>query len=52
MWYLAVVLLVGVLLVLYGIIRTILQENYIKGIWATGIGVVLVVICLVPPCRL
>ena len=46
MWYLALVLLVGVLLVLFGIIRTLLQKNYIKGIWPTGIGVVLVVIVL------
>ena len=46
MWYLALVLLVGVLLVLFGIVRTLLQKNYIKGIWPTGIGVVLVVIVL------
>lgn len=46
MWYLAVVLLVGVVLVLLGIVRTLMQKDYIKGIWPTGIGVVLVVIVL------
>ena len=46
MWYLTLVLLVGVLLVLFGIIRTLMQKDYIKGIWPTGIGVVLVVIVL------
>ena len=46
MWYLALVLLVGVLLVLFGIVRTLMQKDYIKGIWPTGIGVVLVVIVL------
>lgn len=46
MWYLIVVFLVGVLLLLFGIVRTILQKDYIKGIWPAGIGVVLVVIVL------
>ena len=46
MWYLAVILLIGVLMVLYGIVRTIMQPTFIKGIWSTGIGVVLVVIVL------
>lgn len=46
MWYLAVVLLAGVVLVLYGIVRTLLQKDYIKGIWPTGFGVVMVVIVL------
>lgn len=46
MWYLIIVLLVGVLLLLFGIVRTILQKDYIKGIWPAGIGVVLVVIVL------
>ena len=46
MWYLIVVLLVGVLLLLFGIVRTILQKDYIKGIWPARIGVVLVVIVL------
>ena len=36
----------GVVLVLYGIIRTIVSKTYKKGIWPTGIGVVLVVLVL------
>lgn len=46
MWYLAVVLLVGVVLLLFGIVRTVMCNNYIKGIWPAGIGVVLVVLVL------
>ncbi len=46
MWYLAVVLLVGVALLLFGIVRTVLSNTYIKGIWPAGIGVVLVVLVL------
>lgn len=46
MWYVAAVLLIGVLLVLYGIVCTIIKKDYIRGIWPTGIGVVLVVIAL------
>lgn len=44
-WALAI-LLVGVLLVLYGIIRTLLQKDYISGIWFSGIGTVLTIIVL------
>jgi len=46
MWYLAIVLLAGVALVLYGIIRTIVSKTYIRGIWPAGIGVVLTVLVL------
>ena len=46
MWYLLVVLLIGVVLVLYGIVRTILTKTYIRGIWPVGIGVVLTVLAL------
>lgn len=46
MWYVAVAMLVGVVLVLYGIIRTIVSKTYIGGIWPAGIGVVLVVLSL------
>jgi len=46
MWYLFVVLLVGVVLVLFGIIKTIVDKNYVKGIWPAGIGVVLTVTAL------
>ena len=46
MWYLLVMLLVGVVLTLYGIVRTIVSKTYIHGIWPSGIGVVLVVLSL------
>jgi len=46
MWYLAVLLLAGVALLLYGIVRTIVRKDYIRGIWPAGIGVVLVVLAL------
>ena len=46
MWYLAIVLLVGVVLLLFGIVRTGLSNTYISGIWPAGIGVVLVVLVL------
>ena len=46
MWYLAVVLLAGVALVLYGIIRTVVSKTYICGIWPVGIGTVLTVLAL------
>jgi len=46
MWYLAIVLVLGVVMVLYGIIRTIISKTWIKGIWYAGIGTVLVVLAL------
>ena len=56
MWYLAVVLLVGVVLLLTGIVSEILRKdtpsngkstnNQMSGIWLSGIGVVLVVLVL------
>lgn len=46
MWYLSVILLIGVVLVLYGIIRTLISKTYIGGIWPAGIGTVLVVLSL------
>lgn len=46
MWQLAVVTLVGVVLLLYGIVRTVLSSSYVRGIWPAGIGVVLVVMSL------
>lgn len=44
-WTLAL-LLIGVLLVLYGIIRTLLQQRFIKGIWYAGAGTVCTVLVL------
>lgn len=46
MWYLLVMLIAGVVLVLYGIGRTIRSSTYIKGIWPAGIGTVLTVLAL------
>lgn len=46
MWYVAVAMLAGVVLVLYGIVRTVVSKTYIGGIWPAGIGVVLVVLSL------
>lgn len=46
MWPLAVLTVIGVVLLLYGIVHTILSSTYIKGIWPAGIGVVLVVLSL------
>ena len=44
LWYVTVVLLIGVVLVLYGIVRTIVSKTYIGGIWPAGIGTVLTVL--------
>ena len=46
MWYLLVLLLIGVVLVLFGIGKTIVSKQYICGIWPAGIGTVLVVLAL------
>ena len=46
MWYLLMTLLIGVVLVLYGIGRTITSPKYISGIWPAGIGTVLAVLAL------
>lgn len=46
MWYLLIILLAGVVLVLYGIGKTIVSKNYIGGIWPAGIGTVLTVLAL------
>jgi cytochrome d ubiquinol oxidase subunit II len=46
MWYLLALLLIGVVLVLFGIGKTILSKGYVGGIWPAGIGVVLVVLAL------
>jgi cytochrome d ubiquinol oxidase subunit II len=46
MWYLLVVLLIGVVLVLFGIGKTIFSKGYIGGIWPAGIGTVLTVLAM------
>ena len=50
MWYLLVVLLIGVVLVLYGIGKTIVSKKYVSGIWPAGIGTVLTVLALLLSC--
>ena len=50
MWYLTVLLLTGVVLVLFGIGKTILSKTYIGGIWPAGIGTVLTVLALLLCC--
>ena len=45
-WPLAVLTVTGVVLLLYGVVRTIHSSTYIRGIWPAGIGVVLVVLSL------
>lgn len=46
MWWVAIVLVAGVVMVLYAIIRTAFTPDYDNGIWPCGIGTVLVVLSL------
>ena len=46
MWYLLILLLIGVVLVLFGIGKTIVSKDYVGGIWPAGIGTVLTVLAL------
>ena len=46
MWYLLVILLIGVVLVLFAIGRSFTDKQWIWGIWPAGIGVVMVVLAL------
>ena len=46
MWYLTIILLIGVVLVLFGIGKTIWSKDYNSGIWPAGIGTVLTVLAL------
>ena len=46
LWPLAMLTVIGVVLLLYGVVRTIFSATYVKGIWPAGIGVVLVVLSL------
>lgn len=46
MWWCAVMWVVGVVLVLYAIIRSAYSRHFTKGIWFSGIGTVLVVLTL------
>ena len=47
MWWALIIFLAGVLMVLYGIGRTVLSKTpFTKGIWFSGIGTILVVLTL------
>lgn len=46
MWWAALLLLVGVVLVLGGIIWSVLSPTFTKGVWLSGVGTVLVVLTL------
>ena len=46
LWWVGATFLIGVLLVLYGIIRTVIDSGFHNGFWWTGIGVVLAVTTL------
>ena len=46
MWPAAIAFVAGVVLVLYGIIRSAFCSSFNKGIWFTGVGTVLVVVVL------
>ena len=46
MWWAALLLVVGVLLVLFAVVKSIVVEGYRRGIWYFGVGVVLVVLVL------
>jgi cytochrome d ubiquinol oxidase subunit II len=50
MWYLLIGLLIGVVLVLFGIGKTVWSKGYVSGIWPTGIGTVITVLCLLLCC--
>ncbi|MCD8284691.1 MAG: cytochrome d ubiquinol oxidase subunit II, partial [Prevotellaceae bacterium] len=46
MWYVGLLLLLGVLLYIYGILHTLLGKTLTGGIWFSGIGTVLAVLAL------
>lgn len=46
MWWCAALFVVGVVLVLYAVIRTVFDKSFNRGIWASGLGTVLVVLTL------
>lgn len=46
MWWCSVILLAGVVLVLFGLLKTVLSKTWKGGIWFTGIGTFLAVISL------
>lgn len=47
LWWIGVIFLIGVVLVLWGIIATVVLSAYTRGIIPAGLGTALVVICLI-----
>ena len=45
-WWELATLLIGVVFVLYGLLRSVLAKHFTKGVWFTGIGTVLAVLAL------
>ena len=46
MWWALIILLLGVVMVLYGVGKTLMKGDYKQGIWPAGIGTILVVLTL------
>lgn len=46
LWWLLALLVVGVVIVLYGYLMTMLKKDYKSGIWWTGIGTVMAIVAL------
>ncbi len=46
LWWAGVALLVGVVLVLFGLLKTVVSKHWTKGIWFTGLGTILAVLSL------
>ena len=46
LWWMLAIFLIGVVLVLYAVIRSVFGKHFTKGIWFSGIGTILVVIAL------
>lgn len=46
MWWCGLVFVVGVVMVLFGVLKSALATHYTKGIWWSGIGTILVVLTL------
>lgn len=46
MWWVMAIFVVGVVLVLYAIVRSIISPQFTKGVWFSGIGTIFVVLSL------
>ena len=47
MWYLSATLLIGLVLVLYGTLKTIINRNYNGGFWPASIGTVCIILAMI-----